>query len=570
MPGRTMRQATPSDATIRRAAPIMGRVAAGLRRQGTRFAQDRRGATMVMFTLAALPVVFAAGAALDYSRASALQSRLQQATDMAALAVGGKGQTLTDTQIAERARAEFLAVLGDKAPGAWLDPPLISTGRTEIALTGNLTYKPLIVQMDGLGPFQISAKSKTVISDTSFEIALVLDNSGSMSSSAGGKSKMAAAKDAAKKLVETMYAQTQSATRTKMALVPFTLTVNAGNQYRDASWVDTTGQSSIHWQNISRGGSAWQPGSRFSIFEELDVSWAGCFETRPGTWGTTDAPPNGGVPDSLFVPMFAPDEPGPAGTSTYFHNTGNNAGSGTRSTYPNSYLSDTGGSCVAGSLPATTDVQGRQAAICKYQINKDKSKLSLSSNRGPNRSCDARPLTRLTSSTSVLNSRIDDMRAGGNTNLFEGVAWGWRTLSPSQPFADGAGYDDPKTRKIIILMTDGMNRWDQASNHNGSGYSPFSFYKDARLGSVPTSSGSATDAIDRKTRETCAAAKARGVQIYTVGFSVEGDSIDAKGLSVLKDCATMPNMAYVASNSDQIVNVFEEIARSIGTLRLAQ
>jgi hypothetical protein len=51
---------------------------------------------------------------------------------------------------------------------------------------------------------------------------------------------------------------------------------------------------------------------------------------------------------------------------------------------------------------------------------------------------------------------------------------------------------------------------------------------------------------------------------------VEGDAIDAKGLAVLKDCATMPNMAYVASNSDQIVNVFEEIARSIGTLRLAQ
>lgn len=564
------RNAATRDGHLPPAVGLLTEAALRLRRAGARFGQDRRGATMVMFTLAALPVVFAAGAALDYTRASALQSRLQQATDMAALAVGGKGQTLTDDEITQRARAEFLAVLGDKAPGAWLDPPLISTGRTEVTLTGNLMYKPMIVQMDGVGPFQIRAKSKTIISDTSFEIALVLDNSGSMSSSAGGKSKMAAAKDAAKKLIETMYAQTQSASRTKMALVPFTLTVNAGTQYRDAAWVDTTGQSSIHWQNITRGGSAWQPGSRFAIFDELNVKWAGCFETRPGIWGTTDAAPNSGVPDSLFVPMFAPDEPGPAGSSTYFHNTGTSSGSGTRSTYPNSYLSDTGGSCVAGTLPATTDVQGRQAAICKYKIDKDSSKLSTSSNRGPNRSCDARPLTRLTNSTTTLNSRIDDMRAGGNTNLFEGVAWGWRTLSPSQPFGDGAGYDDPKTRKVIILMTDGMNRWDSASNHNGSGYSPFSFYKDARLGAVPASSSAATDAIDRKTRETCTAAKARGVQIYTVGFSVAGDAIDAKGLAVLKDCATMPNMAYVASNSDQIVNVFEEIARSIGTLRLAQ
>jgi hypothetical protein len=49
--------------------------------------------------------------------------------------------------------------------------------------------------------------------------------------------------------------------------------------------------------------------------------------------------------------------------------------------------------------------------------------------------------------------------SGGGTNQAEGLAWGWRVLSPSAPFTEGRPYNDPSdpVRKVIVLMTDGEN-----------------------------------------------------------------------------------------------------------------
>jgi len=70
------------------------------------------------------------------------------------------------------------------------------------------------------------------------------------------------------------------------------------------------------------------------------------------------------------------------------------------------------------------------------------------------------------------------------------------------------------------------------------------------------------------TRGSCA--KAQGVAVYTVGFSVASDPIDAGGLDLLKKCATSSDMAYVANDSTQFLAAFDEIARKIGALRLTQ
>ena len=119
-------------------------------------------------------------------------------------------------------------------------------------------------------------------------------------------------------------------------------------------------------------------------------------------------------------------------------------------------------------------------------------------------------------------------------------------------------------------MTDGMNAWNAMNNHNGSRYSPFGYYANARLGSAPTSQSEARAQIDTKTLATCTNAKAQGITVYTVGFSVASDPIDAGGLDLLKKCASSSDVAYVANDSTQFLAVFDEIARKIGTLRLTQ
>jgi hypothetical protein len=160
------------------------------------------------------------------------------------------------------------------------------------------------------------------------------------------------------------------------------------------------------------------------------------------------------------------------------------------------------------------------------------------------------------------------MAAAGNTDLLEGFTWGWRSITPNMPFADGRAYGTTNNNKVIVMMTDGMNAWNSASNHNYGVYSPFGFYWNNRLGTGATSAAQARAQIDAKTLAACTAAKQKGITVYTVGFTVATDPIDTPGLNLLRNCATSAKTAYVANNSSEIVSVFEEIARNIGGLRI--
>jgi hypothetical protein len=321
----------------------------------------------------------------------------------------------------------------------------------------------------------------------------VIDNSGSMASSAGGKSKMQSAKDAANKLIDAMMgSHSSAATKTKFSIVPFTLVVKVGSQYANQSWMDRGGNSSIHWQNFDKPPASWGSVTRFDLFPAMGVSWAGCVEMRPGQWGVTDAAPNTSEPDSLFVPMAAPDEPGAAGSESYSFGSGSSA---TSWNYKNSYVGDNPASCAA-DVTTQSQYERAQTKLCKYVAPPT---INLNNGRGPNYNCTAQALTRLTNDTTALHTAINAMQANGNTNLLEGFMWGWRTISPNLPFADAKPYKTADLEKIVILLT-----------------------------------------------------------------------IDAAGLDLLKKCATSPQMAYVANDSSTIVTVFEEIAKSIGGLRLTQ
>ncbi len=77
------------------------------------------------------------------------------------------------------------------------------------------------------------------------------------------------------------------------------------------------------------------------------------------------------------------------------------------------------------------------------------------------------------------------MTANGPTLIAEGVAWGYRVLSPTEPFTkvEGTGsipadtiatYGHPRWRKIMVLMTDGDNDLSPGSYAvNGTTYSAY-------------------------------------------------------------------------------------------------
>jgi hypothetical protein len=132
-------------------------------------------------------------------------------------------------------------------------------------------------------------------------VALVLDNSGSMAGQPISDF-IVAAKTSPACFTPAMRA----AGKVKVGIVPFAGSVNVGAANQGAAWVDGGGLSPVHAENFA------ERRTRFQQFAELGVSWGGCVEVRPSPHDVTDSVPTRSVPASLFVPMFAPDEPDPA------------------------------------------------------------------------------------------------------------------------------------------------------------------------------------------------------------------------------------------------------------------
>jgi hypothetical protein len=186
-----------------------------------------------------------------------------------------------------------------------------------------------------------------------------------------------------------------------------------------------------------------------------------------------------------------------------------------------------------------------------------------------------------------VQSKINALTPAGNTNILEGLMWGWRSLSPNAPFSDGKSYSwnggnpTKPNKKIIVLMTDGYNTWDPANNPSGSQYSAFGYYTDNRIATNVTDSTSARSAMDAAVATACSNAKAVAdsnnnpvMTVYVVAFSVPSDPIDTQGLQLLQNCASNDNagnpLFYQASDSAGLIAAFGSIAKSINNLRLTQ
>ena len=141
----------------------------------------------------------------------------------------------------------------------------------------------------------------------------------------------------------------------------------------------------------------------------------------------------------------------------------------------------------------------------------------------------------------MLKSEIDLLQPSGSTNVHEGFMWGWRTISPTSVFSSQSGrpvaYGTANYNKVVVLMTDGTNQWLANSNTIGkSNYSAYGYFRnpdgtDASTTNsrfIPGRTNLSTDAdgraaIDELLVQACSNAKAKGIQIYTVGFSTSSD-----------------------------------------------
>ncbi len=147
---------------------------------------------------------------------------------------------------------------------------------------------------------------------------------------------------------------------------------------------------------------------------------------------------------------------------------------------------------------------------------------------GPNFMCTTASLLPLSTDKTTIKNAINAMVAQGATSILEGAMWGWRTLSPGEPFTQGRAYNTKDNQKVLILMTDGQNTYYPISQEGflKSMYDVFGYVARGQLGTTSTSSSTWTATMDQRTLQACANIKAAGITIYTVAFQIPGDEAE--------------------------------------------
>ena len=280
-----------------------------------KFLNDIRGNFVILSAVAMVPIMGGLAIAVDYTELSRQRAATMSALDAAGIATARRVvDGATDAELIAYAKDFFEANLGTVEPAnteLTVLLPSNNAGGGTLRLSATLKYKPmflptaamLIGKSDTQTDVDFSVTSEVRLKNT-LEVALVLDNSGSMSNygSGTGDRRITLLKAAAKQLVETLAAQASQMKQVQkpvqFGLVPFSASVNVGPAFDNASWMDTTGISPIHhenfdWSNMTyannpdkyaekvgemwyKRGAGWgetenQPLTRFSLYQDMIV-----------------------------------------------------------------------------------------------------------------------------------------------------------------------------------------------------------------------------------------------------------------------------------------------------------
>lgn len=454
----------------------------------------------------------------------------------------------------------------------------------------------------------------------------------------------------------------QVAKPVQFSLVPFAASVNVGPENAGADWMDVEGLSPVHHENFDwttvddadkraeKAGGVWYKRgtgwgaekdsilSRFSLYQDMKyvsdrewvstgqewvctkyyrngtcekgrwretgyydetissyASWQGCVEARPSPYNIDDTPAQGGTantgigfgdPATMFVPMFAPDEPGDQwdveGQTKNNYNAANN--------WWNDGTESNSGSTRQRNMKKYFDVRPYGA--------------STSQGRGPNYSCTTTPITPLTDVTTAegldtIKTAIDKMASNGNTNVPEGTAWGWRTISSTAPFTGGRPETEKGNDKVIIVLTDGANTYSRPSNdpagnkstyaaygytgqgYNGTGTTRMFMGTSSAIGKYDYSGSNYSNALNEQMEKLCENAKAANVLMLTVSLDLsDSDSDEKAAMEALEKCASdsrfrkdptdpsKPAKLYFNATSSNLDQKFKEIADELSNLRI--
>jgi Flp pilus assembly protein TadG len=255
-----------------------------------RFWKDRRGGVAPMLALLAFPIVGVVGAGVDYSRANAARSSMQNAVDSTALMIAKSAATLTPAQVQSQASTYFNAVFNrTDVKNLSVTVSYAAQGGSVVTVNSAGTINTMFMGLIGYSTLDLQAKGVVKWSNSKLRVALALDVTGSMASDG----KMTALKTATANLLTQLKNAATADGDVYVSIVPFSKDVNLGASNYDQSWIRwdlwdaANGTCSKSWytskNSCTSNAGVWTAKNH--------NTWNGCVTDRDQNFDTTnDAP----------------------------------------------------------------------------------------------------------------------------------------------------------------------------------------------------------------------------------------------------------------------------------------
>ncbi|HAJ47006.1 MAG TPA: hypothetical protein DCL54_10545, partial [Alphaproteobacteria bacterium] len=209
------------------------------------------GNVTILYGLCLVPTIAAVGAAVDMGQAVVVRKRLSQAIDAAGLAIGAT-PGLTAEEIQERAQLFFSANYPATALGDTLSLIATQSGNI-VTLTASASVDTAFLGILGIEKVDVSSVAEIVRETRGLEVAMALDNTGSMADDG----KIGALKTAMTDLITILFGDSANPEKLKMGIVPFSETVRLNTTSAiNNGWIDTDGTAPWAQLNFDNGKHA--------------------------------------------------------------------------------------------------------------------------------------------------------------------------------------------------------------------------------------------------------------------------------------------------------------------------
>jgi Flp pilus assembly protein TadG len=502
----------------------IGALAMSAREKFCAFRKDQSGSILQMTGLSIIPIMLAAGVAIDTSRVNFAHQKLAAGLDagaLAAAAMANKSEADMQTEAKKYLDSNFL-----NNDTITIQNFKLTNGLTTVVFEATARVPTTIMRISGTNYVDVKLSSEVTKSGQSVEVALLLDNTGSMTPS------MSALQTAAKSFVEKVLAGASAPYYAKIAIVPYSMGVNVGGFATAARGTIASGTSST-------------PGSAQYTFKDayynsdktLDITT--CVSERTGAQKYTDA----AVASNPVGRVYAGSN-NPCLSSQLLPLTS------TKSTIDASIDAMAAGGSSAGQVGIAWGL---------YTLSPNFGLWSGASVPAAYNAEKLRKVVVLMTDGEYNSAYCNDVISGNPQNSGSGSPADHTRCAPT---------NDPAAPTAPIAPTKPGKKATQAQKDAYA--AALAAYNDAVItydNDVIAYNARAMSSYVQS-KALCEEIKAKGIEIYTIEFEL--NTAIAQRVDLVQSCATDADHRVTASDSTQLQAAFTKVANSLKDLRVSK